>query len=166
MLKFGRAQVERLAFSIQIYPRRARPCRLSVPCISSPSPHAASTSFPLVSTFIFTLSSPSHVSVHLITYAVGAPRLIYSTLRGRHLRTALLPSVEHATFNSNHEQLRPRVQNYDLSIDSRNGIRSLAGCVPLRTLGLALRPLNLWGLVVQRRMHPLISRDIGGIDLS
>ena len=36
-----------------------------------------------------------------------------------HLLTALLPSVEHAILIGDHQQLRPHVQNYDLSTESR-----------------------------------------------
>lgn len=38
-----------------------------------------------------------------------------------HTLTAFLPSIEHAILIGDHEQLRPRVQNYDLSLESPRG---------------------------------------------
>lgn len=38
-----------------------------------------------------------------------------------HTLTAFLPSIEHAILIGDHEQLRPQVQNYDLSLESYQG---------------------------------------------
>jgi hypothetical protein len=38
-----------------------------------------------------------------------------------HMLTALLPSVEHCMLIGDHQQLRPQVQNFDLSSESRSG---------------------------------------------
>ncbi|KAL9108008.1 MAG: hypothetical protein Q9187_008350, partial [Circinaria calcarea] len=38
-----------------------------------------------------------------------------------HTLTALLPSVEHAILIGDHEQLRPQIQNYDLSLENPRG---------------------------------------------
>jgi hypothetical protein len=84
-----------------------------------------------------------------------------------HLLTALLPSVEHAILIGDHEQLRPRVQNYDLSVDSRNGIQYSLDVSLFERLArptdLDLPRLDLSSLDVQRRMHPTISQNIRGI---
>ncbi|OKL63387.1 hypothetical protein UA08_01510 [Talaromyces atroroseus] len=80
-----------------------------------------------------------------------------------HLLTALLPSVEHAIFIGDHLQLRPQVQNYELSRENMNGgekysldvslferlIESdsaMGSCLPYSTLQ------------TQRRMHPSIAQ--------
>jgi hypothetical protein len=78
-----------------------------------------------------------------------------------HLLTALLPSVQHAILIGDHQQLRPKVQNYDLSTESKNGAQ-YALDVSLferlvRPLDVLAQPLPLSSLEVQRRMHPSIA---------
>ncbi|KAI9376610.1 hypothetical protein BJX61DRAFT_255560 [Aspergillus egyptiacus] len=80
-----------------------------------------------------------------------------------HLLTALLPSVEHAIFIGDHLQLRPQVQNYELSRENPNGgdrysldlslFERLVG--PRAGLGSGLPYTTL---ETQRRMHPSIAR--------
>ncbi|KAL4895634.1 hypothetical protein BDV59DRAFT_211274 [Aspergillus ambiguus] len=59
-----------------------------------------------------------------------------------HLLTALLPSVEHTILIGDHQQLRPQVQNYDLS---RENPRAISSNLPFSSLE------------TQRRMHPSIA---------
>ncbi|KAF2767292.1 P-loop containing nucleoside triphosphate hydrolase protein [Teratosphaeria nubilosa] len=79
-----------------------------------------------------------------------------------HLLTALLPSMQHAILIGDHLQLRPRVQNYDLSTESKNGQQyaldvSLFERLVQPSDDLA-SPLSYCTLEVQRRMHPSISQ--------
>ncbi|KYG47209.1 hypothetical protein M433DRAFT_509938 [Acidomyces richmondensis BFW] len=76
--------------------------------------------------------------------------------------TALLPTIQHAILIGDHQQLRPHVQNYDLSIESLRG-RQYALDVSLferlaQPQDLISQPLPLSILNVQRRMHPSISQ--------
>jgi hypothetical protein len=79
-----------------------------------------------------------------------------------HLLTALLPSVEHAILIGDHYQLRPQVQNYELSRENRNGGERYSLDVSLferlverdSAMGCAL-PYST--LQTQRRMHPSIA---------
>lgn len=80
-----------------------------------------------------------------------------------HLLTALLPSVEHLILIGDHMQLRPQVQNYDLSRENRNGGEQYSLDVSLfeRLVnpdeGSGVRvPYST--LETQRRMHPSIAQ--------
>ena len=82
-----------------------------------------------------------------------------------HLLTAMLPSLEHAILIGDHQQLRPKVQNYELSVD--NPASQIALDVSLferlvqpRVAGS--KGLDFVTLETQRRMHPSISRLIRG----
>ena len=77
-----------------------------------------------------------------------------------HVLSALLPTVEHFIQIGDHEQLRPQINNYDLSLESRQGALyqldrsqferlSVGQCGRLR---IPVAQLN-----VQRRMRPEIS---------
>ncbi|KAL5405337.1 hypothetical protein PMIN04_012376 [Paraphaeosphaeria minitans] len=79
-----------------------------------------------------------------------------------HMLTALLPSVEHCMLIGDHQQLRPQVQNFDLSSERRSG-RQYALDVSLferlvKPQDVFAKPLPLSTLEVQRRMHPSISQ--------
>lgn len=79
-----------------------------------------------------------------------------------HMLTALLPSVEHCILIGDHEQLRPQVQNFDLSTESRSGDQYALDVSLFERLvkprDLFAKPLPLSTLEVQRRMHPSISQ--------
>ena len=77
-----------------------------------------------------------------------------------HIISALLPTVEHFIQIGDHEQLRPQIQNYHLSLESKQGtlyqldrsqFERLSVGVPAR-LKMPVAQLN-----VQRRMRPEIS---------
>jgi len=80
-----------------------------------------------------------------------------------HLLTALLPSVEHAILIGDHLQLRPRVENYELSRENHNSgdrysldvslFERLVNPRSARGSGLPYTTLE-----TQRRMHPSIAR--------
>ena len=79
-----------------------------------------------------------------------------------HTITALLPSIEHAILIGDHEQLRPQVQNYELSLENPRGLKYSLDVSLFERL---IRPPNAPGqrlpydtLAVQRRMHPSIAR--------
>lgn len=80
-----------------------------------------------------------------------------------HLLAALLPSVEHAILIGDHLQLRPQVQNYELSRENRGGGKKYSLDVSLferlveseSAMGSAL-PFST--LETQRRMHPSIAQ--------
>ncbi|KAH1431760.1 hypothetical protein KXW75_002505 [Aspergillus fumigatus] len=80
-----------------------------------------------------------------------------------HLLTALLPSVEHAILIGDHLQLRPQVQNYELSRENPRGGEKYSLDVSLferlvesqSAMGLGL-PFST--LETQRRMHPSIAQ--------
>ncbi|KAK3637261.1 hypothetical protein LTR56_013799 [Elasticomyces elasticus] len=81
-----------------------------------------------------------------------------------HLLTALLPSVEHAILIGDHQQLRPHVQNYSLSCESKNGAQY---ALDLSLFERLVQPQDVLApslpfctLSVQRRMHPSISQLI------
>jgi hypothetical protein len=77
-----------------------------------------------------------------------------------HTLTAFLPGIDHAILIGDHEQLRPQVNNYDLSHDNPCG-KQYSLDVPLferlikSTSGDIHIPLTT--LKVQRRMHPSIA---------
>ncbi|KAK3074007.1 hypothetical protein LTR53_003903 [Teratosphaeriaceae sp. CCFEE 6253] len=79
-----------------------------------------------------------------------------------HLLTALLPSVEHAILIGDHQQLRPQIQNYSLSCESKNGSQySLDVSLFERLIqpqDVMARSLPFDTLAVQRRMHPSIAQ--------
>ncbi|KAN0083757.1 hypothetical protein V8E54_002845 [Elaphomyces granulatus] len=82
-----------------------------------------------------------------------------------HLLTALLPSVEHAILIGDHLQLRPKIQNFELSRENRNGgeIYSLDVSLFERLVNPESQtgPKLLYStLRTQRRMHPLIAQLI------
>lgn len=76
-----------------------------------------------------------------------------------HNLTALLPSLEHVILIGDHQQLRPKVQNYELSCENPRSQISLDISLFERlvqpTKGFARVPYST--LSVQRRMHPWIS---------
>lgn len=78
-----------------------------------------------------------------------------------HTISALLPSIEHAILIGDHEQLRPQVQNYDLSMENVRGIKYsldvslFERLIHPRQAGLRV-PFE--SLATQRRMHPSISQ--------
>ncbi|KAL3705514.1 hypothetical protein TMatcc_009186, partial [Talaromyces marneffei ATCC 18224] len=80
-----------------------------------------------------------------------------------HLLTALLPSVEHAILIGDHYQLRPQVQNYELSRENKNGGDRYSLDVSMferlvetgSAMGCGL-PYST--LQTQRRMHPSIAQ--------
>ncbi|ERS95412.1 hypothetical protein HMPREF1624_08290 [Sporothrix schenckii ATCC 58251] len=77
-----------------------------------------------------------------------------------HMLTSFLPSIEHAILIGDHQQLRPQVQNYDLSIENRGGAqfafdKSLFERLVSPRAGEAKIPYST--LSTQRRMHPSIS---------
>lgn len=80
-----------------------------------------------------------------------------------HLLTALLPSVEHAILIGDHLQLRPQIQNYELSRENLQGGEQYSLDVSL--FERLVKPDNGTGaqiqfstLKTQRRMHPSISQ--------
>ena len=79
-----------------------------------------------------------------------------------HLLTAFLPSLEHAILIGDHLQLRPQVQNYELSSESgRGGEYSLDISLFERLVvpnNMLPRTVPYCALAVQRRMHPSISQ--------
>ncbi|KAK5702101.1 hypothetical protein LTR97_004921 [Elasticomyces elasticus] len=81
-----------------------------------------------------------------------------------HLLTALLPSVEHAILIGDHQQLRPSVQNYSLSCESKNGAQYALDVSLFERLvqpqDVLAPSLPFCTLSVQRRMHPSISQLI------
>ncbi|KJR87462.1 NF-X1 finger and helicase protein [Sporothrix schenckii 1099-18] len=77
-----------------------------------------------------------------------------------HMLTSFLPSIEHAILIGDHQQLRPQVQNYDLSIENRGGAqfafdKSLFERLVSPRAGEAKIPYST--LSTQRRMHSSIS---------
>ncbi|KAJ5182661.1 hypothetical protein N7492_000277 [Penicillium capsulatum] len=81
-----------------------------------------------------------------------------------HLLTSLLPSIEHIILIGDHQQLRPQVQNYELSRESHDGKRySLDRSLFERLVepddGAGVQ-LPFCTLETQRRMSPSISRLI------
>ena len=78
-----------------------------------------------------------------------------------HLLTAMLPSVEHVVLIGDHLQLRPSVQNYNLSSESTEGKQY---CLDIslferlvKPLTSTAQPLPFSTLDTQRRMHPSIA---------
>ncbi|OQO13288.1 hypothetical protein B0A48_01516 [Cryoendolithus antarcticus] len=80
-----------------------------------------------------------------------------------HLLTAMLPSIEHAILIGDHQQLRPKVANYDFSCENRGSNIKLDISLFERLIQpqqAGATPLPYAKLDVQRRMHPSISRLI------
>jgi hypothetical protein len=78
-----------------------------------------------------------------------------------HLLTTFLPSIEHAILIGDHQQLRPQIQNYDLSSANPRGEQysldiSLFERLVHPSPGIQRLPYST--LETQRRMHPSISR--------
>ena len=80
-----------------------------------------------------------------------------------HTLAALLPSIEHAILIGDHEQLRPAIQNHNLSIENPRG-RQYSLDVSLFERLISHPDSNMWTphdtLEIQRRMDPSISRLI------
>ena len=76
-----------------------------------------------------------------------------------HTLTAFLPSIEHAILIGDHEQLRPQVQNYSLSLESQQGKKH---ALDMSTFERLITTLDIEHetLQTQRRMHPSISNLI------
>ncbi|PYI28508.1 putative NF-X1 finger and helicase domain protein [Aspergillus indologenus CBS 114.80] len=84
-----------------------------------------------------------------------------------HVLTTLLPSVEHTILIGDHLQLRPQVQNYELSRENKNGGEKYALDVSLfERLVDAESPMGanlpFSTLNTQRRMHPSIAQLVRG----
>ncbi|KAJ5687614.1 hypothetical protein N7536_010233 [Penicillium majusculum] len=83
-----------------------------------------------------------------------------------HLLTAFIPSVEHAILIGDQQQLRPQVQNYDLSSENPRGGAQYSLDVSLfeRLVSSNKSPMDCGApfstLETQRRMHPSISQLI------
>ncbi|KAL2850542.1 hypothetical protein BJX68DRAFT_275792 [Aspergillus pseudodeflectus] len=81
-----------------------------------------------------------------------------------HLLTSLLPSLEQVILIGDHQQLRPQIQNYDLSRESKAGSqyaldRSLFERLVEPDDGVGVQ-IPFCSLETQRRMHPSISQLI------
>lgn len=79
-----------------------------------------------------------------------------------HTLIALLPSVEHAILIGDHQQLRPHIANYNLSMESRQGLNyaldeSLFERLTREKYGPNKLSFPFATLDTQRRMHPSIS---------
>ncbi|KAF3198649.1 hypothetical protein TWF679_001975 [Orbilia oligospora] len=79
-----------------------------------------------------------------------------------HTITALIPSIEHMILIGDHEQLRPHVANYDLSVESRKGQAyrldvSLFERLAQQSYGNLGLKFPIASLNTQRRMHPTIA---------
>ncbi|KAF2187214.1 hypothetical protein K469DRAFT_686386 [Zopfia rhizophila CBS 207.26] len=77
-----------------------------------------------------------------------------------HMISALLPTIEHFIQIGDHEQLRPQINNYSLSLESRQGALYQLDCSQFERLSVGEpgRPKMLVAqLNVQRRMRPEIS---------
>ncbi|XDG04944.1 hypothetical protein ABKA04_004559 [Annulohypoxylon sp. FPYF3050] len=81
-----------------------------------------------------------------------------------HILTALLPSVEHAILIGDHLQLRPHIDNWELSTANPQGEKYSLDVSLFERLVKPTRPTDLKlpfdMLTVQRRMHPSISNLI------
>jgi len=78
-----------------------------------------------------------------------------------HMLSALLPSVEHFVQIGDHQQLRPQINNYGLSLESQRGIPYQLDRSQFERLSVGERgrpSLPVAQLNVQRRMRPEISR--------
>lgn len=77
-----------------------------------------------------------------------------------HMLTALIPSVEHLIQIGDHQQLRPQINNYNLSLESQQGSLYQLDRSQFERLSIAepgKAPFPIAQLNVQRRMRPEIS---------
>lgn len=77
-----------------------------------------------------------------------------------HILSTLLPSVEHVIQIGDHQQLRPQINNYRLSLESQQGIMYQLDRSQLERLSVGepgRPPFPLAQLNIQRRMRPEIS---------
>jgi hypothetical protein len=77
-----------------------------------------------------------------------------------HMLSALLPSVEHFIQIGDHQQLRPQINNFDLSLESKRGLSYQLDRSQFERLskGTLERPaIQIAQLSIQRRMRPEIS---------
>jgi hypothetical protein len=77
-----------------------------------------------------------------------------------HLLTAMLPSIEHAILIGDHQQLRPKAQNYELSCENARSEVKMDISLFERLVNPnenENRAVQFVTLEVQRRMHPSIS---------
>ena len=78
-----------------------------------------------------------------------------------HTLTGLLPSVQHAILVGDHEQLRPQIQNFDLSLENPRGAKySLDISLFERLITTPGSSIPYDTLRTQRRMDPSMSRLI------
>ncbi|KAK3673885.1 hypothetical protein LTR78_006087 [Recurvomyces mirabilis] len=82
-----------------------------------------------------------------------------------HTLSAMLPSLEHCIQIGDHLQLRPRVANYELSVDNPKPHYAMDISLFERLIHPAKNdhPLPYTTLNIQRRMHPSISTLIGSL---
>lgn len=78
-----------------------------------------------------------------------------------HFLTAMLPNIEHCILIGDHEQLRPKIANYELESTNRRGVQYSLDVSLFERL---IHPPYAWSpklpystLEVQRRMHPSIA---------
>ncbi|KAF3910732.1 hypothetical protein ABW21_db0208985 [Orbilia brochopaga] len=79
-----------------------------------------------------------------------------------HTITTLIPSIEHMILIGDHEQLRPHIANFDLSIESQKGQSymldvSLFERLARQPYGSQAHTFPIASLNTQRRMHPTIA---------
>jgi hypothetical protein len=77
-----------------------------------------------------------------------------------HMLSALLPSIEHVIAIGDHQQLRPQINNYNLSLESQQGAAYQLDRSQFERLSVGERgaaPLPVAQLSIQRRMRPDIS---------
>ena len=77
-----------------------------------------------------------------------------------HIISAMLPSVEHFIQIGDHQQLRPQINNYNLSLESNQGISYQLDRSQFERLSVGereRRPFPVAQLSVQRRMRPEIA---------
>lgn len=80
-----------------------------------------------------------------------------------HILSALLPSVEHFIQIGDHQQLRPQINNYELSLESQQGAAYQLDRSQFERLSVGEQgrpPFPVAQLNVQRRMRPEISELI------
>jgi hypothetical protein len=80
-----------------------------------------------------------------------------------HMLSALVPRIEHAIQIGDHQQLRPQISDYNLSVESTRGRQfrlDVSQFERLSTGGNGRPPFPVAQLNIQRRMRPEISRLI------
>lgn len=80
-----------------------------------------------------------------------------------HTLTSFLPSVEHAILIGDPQQLRPKIENYGLSVESHQGVQYSLDVSLFERLftpgsGIPSARIAYTALETQRRMHPSISQ--------